>query len=119
MCSTPNMEHIAWLAFMFLLLRTSTGMCLYKYSIANSWPYTSTHKGLVVIGIRDSIGRPTGTPTRVLILKVKGNLGLSCTLLHNTALYIFVPILPTKLFCMLVELVNGNCNPLPWGIWTG
>ena len=37
-----NMEHIALLVFMFLLLRTSTGMCLYKYSIANSWPYTST-----------------------------------------------------------------------------
>ena len=80
-------------------------MCLYKSHIANSWSYTSTHKGLVVIGIRDSIGRPTGRPTRVLILQVKGNLGPSWTLFHNTALYIFVPILPTKLFCMLVKLL--------------
>ena len=29
------------------------------------WGRPCTHKGLVVIGICDSIGRPTGTPTRV------------------------------------------------------
>ena len=40
-----NMEHTTWLAFIFLLLRTGMCFSLYTNSIANSWLYTSTHKG--------------------------------------------------------------------------